>query len=196
MKLIQKREQKERSMPRETDSRSGDKVQVTGFSLREEDLERLSALTNATGSSRSEAVRQCLPCASVLSVFRYLEAQNPGLTFGGCVQQVFREWLVDHAPKLSLKDLFAGLRSDDPETRIRAGKLLAMSIGIGLRTSGEKADDIEFTIGPDLSRLIGRAMAGDIGATSYLESILSNVPPPKPDVPDHAMKAKQRRVSR
>lgn len=180
-------------MTHETKNASGTKVQTTAFSLYEADLARLNALTSAIGCSRSEAIRQCLACTSIVNIYRYLQAENPGLSFSDCVAQVFREWLVDHAPRLTMEDMFDGLRSDDSETRVRAGKLLSMSVGVGLRLSGEAEEDVLHTVGPDLSKLIGQAMAGDSSATDYLESILCNTPPK--EKPKCAKGAKRARKS-
>jgi excisionase family DNA binding protein len=78
---------------------------------------------------------------------------------------------------LTVADMFAGLRSPDPETRRAAALLLAYSIGAGLRLAGEHLEDVENIIQPQVVGLLERAAQGDAGAVDVLERHFSAMPP-------------------
>jgi hypothetical protein len=79
----------------------------------------------------------------------------------------------DPVSVLSVADMLAGLRSEEIGERAAAGFRLAVSLGAGLRLSGEEPTDVEYLIGPQLSGLIGRAIAGDDEAASELETVVT-----------------------
>jgi len=144
------------------------------FSMYPDDSDRLNALAKARCVSLSVALRECLPNSDLLGIYQQLAALNPGLTYAMFITQLVREWMLSHAPVMKLSDLLAGLRSDEADERIRAGKLLSYSVGTGLRLSGESNLDVEHGVGRDISNLIARGMEGDSSATDFLEQILTN----------------------
>lgn len=77
---------------------------------------------------------------------------------------------------LTMAEMLAGLRSEDMAERILAGCALSTSLGAGLALQGEHREDVENTIGRDLSDLVGKAMAGEAAAVDELERIVSNHP--------------------
>lgn len=145
------------------------KQKMVTMSLREADVARLDTLSAVFGVNRTECVRQLLPSDTASRVFEKLKATNPGLSFAFFIDTCIREWLVAQAPKLTVEDMLEGLRSKVLEDRIQSGKLLAMSIGHGLRQSGEHAEDVQNILVPQLSRLLDQAIAGDKEALSRLE---------------------------
>lgn len=160
------------------------------FTLYPQQLTGLDELTELRGDTPSAALRECIPSINVLKVYRRLAAANTRLSYSDFIEQVVREWLITGAPALTVSDMIQGLRSGNLEERIRAGKLLSFSIGAGLRVSGESEADVLHTVGVDLSRLLGQAMAGDDpSAVDYLEQILTTTPTTPKTKPAH-VKAK------
>lgn len=98
------------------------------------------------------------------------------------------KWSVDHGighpavcpdPKIvlvSVEDMLAALRSDDIATRISAGVELSRSLGVGLKLAGESVEDVENLIAPELTGLLGRAMAGDVEAVDELQRVVTGSP--------------------
>jgi excisionase family DNA binding protein len=91
---------------------------------------------------------------------------------------------------LALNEMFAALRSPDPEVRHAAALLLAYSIGSGLRLGGEHLEDVQSIIGPQVVSLLEQAaVGGDASAIDTLEKHFSAAPPAgvrtaaKPEVP-------------
>jgi hypothetical protein len=72
-------------------------------------------------------------------------------------------------PVMSVDAMMVGLRSDNIVVRLRSGFTLARAVGVGLRLQGEDPLDVEFIVGPDISKLIGRAIAGEAEAVEELE---------------------------
>jgi hypothetical protein len=97
------------------------------------------------------------------------------------------------APSLrfvSMADMLAGLRSEDASDRIAAGCALGASLGVGLKLDGETVEDFELILAPQLSTLLGRAMAGDLAAVVELGELVTN----DPSATRNAMRAKARRA--
>jgi hypothetical protein len=77
------------------------------------------------------------------------------------------------APTATVASLLDALRSPDMVVRIDAGKSLALSIGAGLKLAGETAEDVDNIIGPQLSAILGRAMAGESSAVDELAALVT-----------------------
>jgi hypothetical protein len=69
----------------------------------------------------------------------------------------------------SVNQLFGELRHHDIMVRLEAGMRLAQSIGAGLRIRGEHEEDFSHILGPQVSDLLGRSMAGESAAADELE---------------------------
>ena len=74
---------------------------------------------------------------------------------------------------VTVADMIAGLRLPDLEARIAAGALLATALGAGLRIAETTPEDAEWLVFPQLSDLLGRAMAGQAEATDELEKLVT-----------------------
>lgn len=92
-------------------------------------------------------------------------------------------------PSLALPAVFTvasmldGLRRDDLAARVIAGSFLAKSLGAGLALAGERREDVEYLLSPQLSALLVKAMEGDPAAVDELAWIvkpLSTVTLPAP----------------
>lgn len=108
----------------------------------------------------------------------------PGVSAGktwlfdiGAVEQVLRERAKLTVPVVSVADMLRGLRSQDFGTRVLAGRVLALSLGVGMKLQGFSELDVEHGAGKDLSALLGRAMAGEIEAVDLLERAIGDRPP-------------------
>jgi hypothetical protein len=78
---------------------------------------------------------------------------------------------------VSVQDMLAGLRSGDLADRIVAGVALARSLGVGLALQREHLEDVEHIIAPELSGLLGRAMAGEVEAVDELTAHVTSEHP-------------------
>jgi hypothetical protein len=74
---------------------------------------------------------------------------------------------------MTVNEMLASLRSSNANTRTVAGKLLALSLGAGLKIAGTPEEDFEHILKPQLSELIGRAMSGDSLAVDALEQCIT-----------------------
>lgn len=78
------------------------------------------------------------------------------------------------ATVLTVVDMIQGLRSEDMTERARHGFALASAVGAGLRLSGERSEDVEHLIGPEIASRIGRAIAGESAAVAELAELLTD----------------------
>ncbi len=83
-------------------------------------------------------------------------------------------------PVVDVRDLIAVLRSPVLADRIKAGLVLAASLGVGLRLAGDHPADVEHLLAPQLGELLGRAMAGDATAVDELARYVSDRPAAAP----------------
>jgi hypothetical protein len=58
-----------------------------------------------------------------------------------------------------------------------AGVSLARSLGVGLALSRETSEDVEHLLSPQLTGLLGRAMAGEVAAVDELEATITTEKP-------------------
>lgn len=80
------------------------------------------------------------------------------------------------ARTITLADMLANLRSDNPDQRMAAGVLLAHSMGEGARQSGMTEEEAELGAGRDLRDTLLRAVDGDSEAVDTLERVLTSDP--------------------
>jgi len=80
---------------------------------------------------------------------------------------------------LTVQAMLQGLRSEDQVDRILSGCALAHSLGTGLALSGEHPEDVEHIVAPELTAMLGRAMAGEAAAVDELESLITSDLPEK-----------------
>ncbi len=125
-----------------------------------------------------ELIEDLVPSDKVFAILEELRIQNPSQSYAQITDQIFTEWLIACAPRLTLADMIAGLRSPVRKTRERFGRILACSIGIGLQESGTDPDDFQHIIAPDLTKMLDAAIdTGNIDAIEALERFCSNIKP-------------------
>jgi hypothetical protein len=71
---------------------------------------------------------------------------------------------------LSVAEMLAALRSSSPARRMVGGFMLARAIGTGLAEQGEDPLDVQFISAPQISKLIGAAIAGEAEALEEIET--------------------------